>query len=80
MDEYQHLKLEQRDGILTVTLNRPERLNAGHGPMIDELLRVVEVLSRHAASTSPGRWADRRCRHPDRRHGCGAQSDGRQHR
>ena len=33
---------DKRDGIATVTLNRPERLNAMTWPMIEEFLDAIE--------------------------------------
>jgi enoyl-CoA hydratase/carnithine racemase len=41
---FEHLLLAQLDGILTVTLNRPERLNAWNRAMIGELQRLAEHL------------------------------------
>ena len=44
---YQHLKLEQRPhGILLITLNRPEKLNAADEVMHSELARVWSEVSR----------------------------------
>jgi enoyl-CoA hydratase len=44
---YQHLKLErQPDGVLLITLNRPERLNAAHEEMHSELATVWADISR----------------------------------
>src|ERR1700734_1551492 len=44
---YQHLKLErQQGGILLVTLNRPEVLNAAHEEMHAELARVWADIGR----------------------------------
>ena len=41
--EYRHLLLERRDnGVVLVTLNRPERLNAISPTLVHELLHVVE--------------------------------------
>lgn len=41
------LLVDRRDGIVTVTLNRPQRKNAVNGPMWDELLAVFrEVADR----------------------------------
>jgi enoyl-CoA hydratase len=42
--DFEHLLLEQSDGILTVILNRPERLNAWNRAMIGELQRLAEHL------------------------------------
>jgi enoyl-CoA hydratase/carnithine racemase len=41
---YQTLLTEQRDGVLTVTLNRPDRLNAFTTQMMDELLRLFDAV------------------------------------
>ena len=47
---YEFLKIELDDeGILTITLNRPERLNATHPPMLDELERVFHDVNRDPA-------------------------------
>ena len=44
--EYQTLLLEQRDRVLTITLNRPDRLNAINGVLHEELSRVFDELNR----------------------------------
>ncbi|MDL4771912.1 MULTISPECIES: enoyl-CoA hydratase/isomerase family protein [Thermomonosporaceae] len=40
------LKLDRRDGVLTVTLSRPERLNAVTGALTEEMLDVLNGLMR----------------------------------
>ena len=47
---YEFLKIElDTEGILTITLNRPERLNATHPPMLDELERIFHDINRDPA-------------------------------
>jgi 2-(1,2-epoxy-1,2-dihydrophenyl)acetyl-CoA isomerase len=43
------LKVERAEGIVQVTLNRPERKNAINGPMWDELLETFGAIGRDAA-------------------------------
>ncbi len=38
--------IDQRDFILTITLNRPDRLNAISGPMLDELAETLKQANR----------------------------------
>ncbi len=46
-DDYQHLTFERLDhGVLRMTLDRPERLNAAHEPMHSELARVWTDIHR----------------------------------
>jgi enoyl-CoA hydratase/carnithine racemase len=46
MREYQYLKLDQADAVLTLTLNRPDRLNAWHREMIGELRALADELTQ----------------------------------
>jgi enoyl-CoA hydratase/carnithine racemase len=43
---YEQIKYETRDGILTVTLNRPDKLNAFTGRMLSELLDAMDRADR----------------------------------
>jgi enoyl-CoA hydratase/carnithine racemase len=38
--------LEQRDGIATVTLNRPDRLNAINRALLDDLIRTLDIVMK----------------------------------
>ncbi|TDC57787.1 xylulose kinase [Actinomadura sp. KC345] len=40
------IKLDRRDGVLTITLSRPERLNAVDGALTEEMLDVLHELAR----------------------------------
>ncbi|WP_067807047.1 enoyl-CoA hydratase/isomerase family protein [Actinomadura formosensis] len=40
------IKLDRRDGVLTITLSRPERLNAVDGALTEEMLDVLGELAR----------------------------------
>lgn len=42
---YETLLVDRADGVLTVTLNRPEKKNAANGTMWDELLDVARVIA-----------------------------------
>ncbi|CAN0461850.1 unnamed protein product, partial [Discosporangium mesarthrocarpum] len=44
--KYETLLFEKRDRVLTVTLNRPEKLNAIDGAMHVELSHVFEEINR----------------------------------
>jgi enoyl-CoA hydratase/carnithine racemase len=46
---HETLRAELDDGVLTVTLNRPERLNALTGRMVEELLDVLDRVDRDDA-------------------------------
>ena len=43
---YEQIKYETRDGILTITLNRPDKLNAFTGKMLSELLDAMDRADR----------------------------------
>ena len=45
-DDYQVLEFDRRDRVLTITLNRPDRLNAIDGVLHEELSRVFDELNR----------------------------------
>jgi enoyl-CoA hydratase len=45
---YQYLKIDRADGIMTLTLNRPEVKNAANPGMHDELSRVFSDIDRDA--------------------------------
>ena len=48
------LIVERKDGVVTVTMNRPERKNAANGSMLTELREIfTEVEDNHGR---PGRW------------------------
>ena len=40
--EYKAIKVDKNDGVCTITLNRPDRLNALNQQMIEELIKVLE--------------------------------------
>ncbi|OLT18252.1 xylulose kinase [Actinomadura sp. CNU-125] len=44
------LKLDRRDGVLTITLSRPDRLNAVDGALTEEMLDVLNGLMRDPAT------------------------------
>ena len=60
MTHYEHLKFEIEEGVGRVTLNRPDRMNAVHPPMRDELVAVFDEcrgnpLVRSVLVTGEGR-------------------------
>ena len=44
--DYEQIKYEAKDGILTITLNRPDKLNAFTGKMLSELLDAMDRSDR----------------------------------
>ena len=57
---YKHILFERRDGVATVTMNRPERLNAMTWRMIEEFLQAIDEAAadetvRVLAFTGAGR-------------------------
>ena len=53
------LIVERKDGVVTVTMNRPERKNAANAKMLSELL---ETFPRRGHARRPGDGAHRRRR------------------
>lgn len=49
-DAPETIRVEHADGVATVTLNRPESLNALNAPMRRELLAAVKALGRDAST------------------------------
>src|SRR5437764_13685022 len=47
--DFQHLLLKQDGGVLTITMNRPEVLNAFNDIMLAELTEVVEAVAQDEA-------------------------------
>ncbi|MQA04981.1 MAG: enoyl-CoA hydratase/isomerase family protein [Streptosporangiales bacterium] len=45
-DEYEFLEISRRERVLTIALNRPEKLNAINGGLHEELSRVFDDLNR----------------------------------
>src|SRR5260370_23112310 len=43
---YEQIKYEDKGGILTITLNRPDKLNAFTGKMLSELLDAMDRADR----------------------------------
>src|SRR5258708_8446008 len=43
---YEQIKYETQDGILTITLDRPDKLNAFTGKMLSELLDAMDRADR----------------------------------
>ncbi|HLX57443.1 MAG TPA: enoyl-CoA hydratase-related protein [Ktedonobacteraceae bacterium] len=47
--DFQHLLIQQDGGVLTITMNRPEVLNAFNGTMLEELIEAVEAAAQDGA-------------------------------
>src|SRR5437868_5449023 len=44
------ISIKEKDGIATITLNRPDKRNAMHGPMIVELQKALKLYAHDASS------------------------------
>ncbi|HEU5374150.1 MAG TPA: enoyl-CoA hydratase [Ktedonobacteraceae bacterium] len=47
--DYEHLLVQQDGGVLTITMNRPEKLNAVSDPMLDGLGEILEEVAQEAS-------------------------------
>ena len=47
--DFQHLLIQQDGGVLTITMNRPEVLNAFNSTLVDELAEAVEAAAQDEA-------------------------------
>src|SRR5712691_1388191 len=47
--DFQHLLIQQDGGVLTITMNRPEVLNAFNDAMLEELTQAVEAAAQDEA-------------------------------
>ena len=47
--DFQHLLVKQDGGVLTITMNRPEVLNAFNDTMLAELTEAVEAVAQDEA-------------------------------
>lgn len=47
--DYEHLLVQQDGGVLTITMNRPEVLNAVSDPMLDGLAAILEEAAQDAS-------------------------------
>ena len=48
--DYQHIQAEQRDGVLKLTLDRPDVLNSFNARMAEELSDALDVAARDEAT------------------------------
>ena len=44
--DFQHLLVEQDEGVITLTMNRPEVLNAFNDLMLEELTEAIEAAAQ----------------------------------
>ena len=51
MTEFTQIKLDTADGIATLTLSRPEKMNAFTGVMMQEMIDAIDITD--AATTHP---------------------------
>lgn len=56
--EYQAITLKKQDGIATITLNRPEKLNSVNYQLIYDFQMALDELDRDDEETYPrhGKW------------------------
>ncbi len=47
--DYKHLLVERAEGVVTITMNRPEVLNSFNDIMLDELIEVAQEVGRDEA-------------------------------
>ncbi len=54
--KFQHLKVENDDGLFTVTLNRPNSLNAINPAPIEHTANLAARMQVPTAASSRGAW------------------------